>query len=377
MKNVLIIIDTFKPDMTSGAKLIDDLSSGLIKKNKVLIICPRDKNIPNLKKKNFELLNVNCGPIKSNNFIIRGFFELIMSFILWHIAKKKIQNFKPNYLICYSPSIFYNYLCNKIISKYKCKSYLILRDIFPYWTFDIKKFNNFILKFLLINYFNNFSNNFSRIGLEAKKNITFLKKKGVVKKLEFLPNWINLSNFQKNKKLKKNYFQFVFAGNIGIGQDFQKIIKLYDEISKNENLKLNVIGEGSKKDLMKNFNNLKNFKYEKSIPFNSFLKRMKSMNFGIISLREEIQTVNFPGKLLTYLLTNTPILILSKKKNELSEFIEKNKIGVRLGDFKDFNAKLKSLISIQSNIKKNKFYFKKILEKNFSVQKTINKILYK
>ena len=51
MKNVLIIIDTFKPDMTSGAKLIDDLSIGLIKKNKVLIICPRDKNIPNLKKK--------------------------------------------------------------------------------------------------------------------------------------------------------------------------------------------------------------------------------------------------------------------------------------------------------------------------------------
>ena len=102
---------------------------------------------------------------------------------------------------------------------------------------------------------------------------------------------------------------------------------------------------------------------------------MKHINFGIISLKEEIKTVNFPGKILTYLLTNTPILILSNKKNELTEFIETKKIGIRMSDSDDFENILKKLIQIEKRVKKNNLDFKKILNKFFSITIAKKKIL--
>ena len=89
----------------------------------------------------------------------------------------------------------------------------------------------------------------------------------------------------------------------------------------------------------------------------------------------EIKTVNFPGKILTYLLTNTPILILSNKKNELTEFIETKKIGIRMADSDDFENILKKLIQIEKRVKKNNLDFKKILNKFFSITIAKKKIL--
>lgn len=375
MTKIIIVVDTYYPDKTSGSKLIGDLIEELIKKHKVLLICPRDKLLKNNKKKNLILQNIYCGPIKSNNFIIRGVFEIIMPFIIWIKVKKSVKKFNPNLLVCYSPSIFFNYLCKKINLYTKCKTYLILRDIFPFWVFDVGKINNFFLKKILIDYFINFCNRFEKIGVEAKSNIHFLRKNGIKNKIEHLPNWINYKDFQYKKKLVKEYYNFAFLGNIGRGQDIKKINKFINTIKNKNFIRFSIYGDGAKKYLLKINQNSRNLNLEKPVAYKNLLNKMKTINFGIVSLKEEIKTVNFPGKILTYLLTNTPILILSKKKNELTNFIEQKKIGVRMGNKKNFENVLKNLIKIEKKASKDKHYFKKILKKYFSVIEVKNKIL--
>ena len=88
MANILIVVDTYIPDKTSGSKLISDLIKKLKNNNKVLLICPRDKTLKNIYNKNLIVHNVYCGPIKSKNFYLRGFFELFMSIIIWFNLKK-------------------------------------------------------------------------------------------------------------------------------------------------------------------------------------------------------------------------------------------------------------------------------------------------
>jgi len=373
--NIIVIVDTYNPDKTSGAKLISDILKELTKKNKVILICPREHFLPNSNKKNLSIYNIYCGPIKSQNFLIRGFFEIFMSIVIWFCTKKYIKEFKPDLLICYSPSIFFNYFCKNLLKTAKCKSYLILRDIFPFWIFDIKKIDNFILKFFLINYFKTFCNNFDKIGVEAKKNIIFLRKIGIKKKVEHLPNWISTKDFQARKKLNRSSYSFIFCGNIGIGQDITKLNNFINIIKNYSFIKFFVCGEGHDKHLLNIDHNLNNLKLEKAIRYKKLLMKMKHINFGIISLKEEIKTVNFPGKILTYLLTNTPILILSNKKNELTEFVETKKIGIRMADSDDFENILKKLIQIEKRVKKNNLDFKKILNKFFSITIAKKKIL--
>ena len=94
----------------------------------------------------------------------------------------------------------------------------------------------------------------------------------------------------------------------------------------------------------------------------------------MVSLKEKIVSVNYPGKLLTYLGCGLPIVLLSNKKNELTEFIIKNKIGVVINNIEDINKKIKYINILKNNFFKNKTHIK-ILKKFFSIEKNILKIL--
>ena len=133
--------------------------------NKVLIVVPRDR-MQNSTKGYKQVLNVFCGPIKSKYLFIRGICEYLMQFILYFKAKDKIKKFNPDSLVCYSPSIFFHYLIKKIMHNKKMRSYLILRDIFPYWAIECGYLNNYLLKKFYIYSFKSFLKIFDKIGDE-------------------------------------------------------------------------------------------------------------------------------------------------------------------------------------------------------------------
>jgi hypothetical protein len=374
-KKYLIITDTYYPDTTSGAKLINDLYDLLKKKNKkVLVICARDKNIPN--KKN--VINVNCGPIKSRNFFIRGISEFFLSRILFAKTLNLLKLFNPEVVICYSPSIFFGFYIKKIKQLFNSRSYLILRDIFPYWAIDTKHINNFILIYYLKKIFKNFLNIFDKIGVESKTNISFINKIIPTKYIEYLPNWLKITNFNKKKKVKNS---FVFSGNIGHGQDIKKVFEFYNKLklqNKTKNkFKLSIIG--NQKIKTETLNNLKKIQndeitYLKHKSFKSFLPLLYSFEFGIVSLKEDIKTVNFPGRLMTYLLCKMPIVILSNKKNELTEFINKNRIGCIVNSNSNISFLIRDLKIIQKKFIKNNYNLY-ILKKYFNLEKNINSLI--
>jgi len=91
LKKILLVCDTYFPDKTSGAKLLQELCHGLSNQNKILVIVPRDSKILDLfastkilKHKNIKVIYVKCLKIKNHNLIIRGISEFLMSYILWY-----------------------------------------------------------------------------------------------------------------------------------------------------------------------------------------------------------------------------------------------------------------------------------------------------
>ncbi len=389
MKKILIISDTFYPDTTSGAKLLNDLANELKKKNKILIISAKNSDFPQffkklriINKKNLKVLFVPSFFIKNKNLIIRGVCELFIGFILWHKTNTYIKRFNPNSLIVYSPSIFFSYISKKIKKNFKTKSMCILRDLFPYWAIETRYIKNYFLKIFYIYIFKKYIKIFDTIGLEANTNIKILSKLNNIdkKKYFFLPNWVNLNDFEYHKSKISKKKNFLFGGNFGGGQDVAKVIKFYKKVNSKFCKKFYLIGNGISSYLINNFikNNLNNkIKFKDKMKQKEYLNFVKNIDFGIISLNEKISSVNFPGRLFSYLLKNKPIIMMSSKKNELSEFIEKNKIGLRYSCNMDIDNFIKQLVSISKKLNNDENHIYRILDRYFCVKKVSKLIISK
>ena len=382
-KNILLLCDTFFPDRTSGAKLLYELSNELSKKKNLLVVVPRNSNFFEIfnklkinNKKNIKIIFVSSFQIKNQNYLLRGLSELLMSYILWHKSKRLIDDFKPSKMIVYSPSIFFGYFCKKIKINFKIKSLCILRDLFPYWAIETGFIKNFLIKKILIRVLNNFISIFDHIGLESKKNVKIMKSKSN-NKFFHLPNWVELKNFKFNKIRNKQKYSFIFAGNIGVAQDIQKVLRFINLIPSDILDKFYIIGDGV--TAHKIYSNKLKHKKNKIIFKNKlsqidYVQFLEKIDFGIVSLNDKIKSVNFPGRMFSYLMANKPIIILTEKNNELSKFVELNGIGINISN-KNFSKKKLMRIKIINNyIKKNNSHIYNVLKKNFSLPKIINQI---
>lgn len=382
-KNIIFVCDTFFPDKTSGAKLLYDLSNKLSKTNKVLVVVPRNSNFFEIfhkskinNKKNITILFVPSFQIKNQNYFLRGASEFLMSYILWYKSKKIIKNFNPTSMIVYSPSIFYGYFCKKIKINFNVKSLCILRDLFPYWAIEVGYMKNFFIKKYLVRVLNNFMSIFDNIGLESRENVKIMRKKSS-NNFFYLPNWVNLKEFKKNKIKNKKKYNFIFAGNIGGGQDIDKVLEFYTLIPDEILDKFYVVGDGITSYKIKKNKRQKTGKkiiFKSKLSQGNYIKFLEKMDFGIVSINDKIQSVNFPGRLFSYLMANKPVILLTEKNNELSRFVKSNKIGINISNRNLSLNKFMGIKKINKKLIKNDFYIYNFLKRNFSLSKVVNKI---
>ena len=131
----LIISDCFYPENKSISRHIYDLLKEISNQNDhAVLFFPKNKKIKNNKNlniKNIKYIPIELNEIKNNNFIARGFKELILPFKFLSILKK--EKLKIDKIIVFSPSIFFGLILKYLKKIYKCKILLIVRDIFPDW----------------------------------------------------------------------------------------------------------------------------------------------------------------------------------------------------------------------------------------------------
>tara|TARA_B110000003_G_C16632546_1_gene527216 strand:+ start:1004 stop:2215 length:1212 start_codon:yes stop_codon:yes gene_type:complete len=143
------------------------------------------------------------------------------------------------------------------------------------------------------------------------------KKYNINNKYTYIPNSSNLSLVKKNSnkfKLKKKFkYNFVYAGNIGLAQDFKDfeifLEKLY---KKNKNIKFHLIGSGSYKTILaekikdKKLLNVEIYPYIKNQHLYNYLKEADVL---FLTLKNKyIFNLTIPSKLQNYLQCKKPIL---------------------------------------------------------------------
>ena len=354
---LLVVTDSYIPYKNSCAKMMHELSKMFVNLGHSVSVVTIDDQIEASIK--YETLdNINVFRVKNKDLRTRSLYKRFIRefFISWNLYHKlnKTDFFSGKYdlIIWYSPTIFFGILIWLMKYKFKCKTYLVLRDIFPLWLVETetinKGFRYYLLKlFEFIQY-----SAADKIGIEADGNKKFISHK-FQKKTETLWNWIepdickNESNIiNKEQVIQRILGQSIrlndkskiciYSGNFGFAQDPMNLARLVEEsYSVNPDIKFLFVGSGTEKNKLKNYlSNMNGVSCLFSDPISQ--EKLNSViqicNVGIFTLNLNSKINNIPGKFLSYVSNNIPTFGIVNKSNDIVKIINDFDLGITSSD---------------------------------------------
>jgi len=392
-KRILILVVYYLPSIMSSAKLIDDLAREFHSLgHEVLIAAPDDaiqKKFQITEEAGIKVLRIKTGEIKSASRWIRAWREITLSSVMWWKGKPFFLQNPCDLIVYYSPTIFFGALVSKLKRRYRCPSYLILRDIFPQWAVDTGVLNrgSLIHRFFerkeKLNY-----DAATVIGVQSPANLNYFSEQGLEQKyrLEVLYNWTTLTeeNIQPGAHRERLGLQgkiiFFYGGNIGVAQDMDNIIRLAKNLRGEEAAYFLLVGDGSEVPRLRAeiaSNGLTNIAIHNAVKQKEYLSMLSEFDVGLISLDSSLRTQNFPGKMLGYMYYSIPILASINPGNDLKEILEGWQAGLVCmnGDDDIFAAHARRLVKDEDYRRRLGRNARALLESTFSVSKAAGQIL--
>lgn len=365
MKTVLLIAPEFYPSRSSAAIQLLDLSIEISSLGfYVVIIAPEISQrvkIATKKFHNVKVIRIKTLNTKSSLYFFRAVAEFISPYLML-VKLRKFSNIPKSCtgIIWYSPSIFLTPLVKHFKKKYECQTYLILRDIFPKWAFDLGLIKSKAIYFSL-KFFENRQYKFADVvGVQSERSLEYFTLDNPLShtKLTVLENWlskkyteeaISSANFLINFRGRRI---FVYAGNMGIAQGLDIFIEAIKNISSRSDIAFLFVGKGSDVQKLKNLSTnlkIKNIIFVNEISSNQINWLYKKCHFGIICLDKRHKTQNIPGKFISYLRAGLPVVAFVNRGNDLEQIITSTNVGFVTEDFsqKSIETLLTSCLSYQ------------------------------
>jgi glycosyltransferase involved in cell wall biosynthesis len=338
---LLIIGDAYPPLNTSAAVQLRDLADEFVRQGlRVTVICPSSSlNAPYLIEEINKVTIIRLATLKLKD--ISRFWRAVNESLLPFIMLYRLRQIPPNLIradgiIWYSPTIFFGPLVYLLKRKNNCKTYLILRDLFPDMAVDLG-----IIKKSIIYYYFKLVECFQysiadTIGVQSPSNLFHLKSwKNINRNIEVLDNWlaegaILETNIIDNNKICSGKFIFVYAGNMGVLQNVDIALELAGYLGRYEDVALLFIGRGTEVNRLKyeiSELGLQNIVILDEIDSVAIPGLLSQCHVGLIFLDTRHKSSNLPGKLITYLYAGLPILARINPGNDMAQFISDENVG--------------------------------------------------
>jgi glycosyltransferase involved in cell wall biosynthesis len=400
--NILFLI-LLKIEDINERGIYTDLIRELVKRGiNMYVICPREKRT-NLKTQlvadgNISVLKVSVGNITETNFIEKGISTLLIDRLYLNAAKFYFKDISFDMVIYSTPPITFCKTISYVKSLCKCKTYLILKDIFPQNAVDIGA----ILKGGAIwSYFRKkekkLYNISDYIGCMSNGNLEYLIRHNSYldkSKIEVFPNSIKpveaiISKSAckiKSKRLLQKFnipyskVVFLFGGNLGKPQGIDFLLKVVENFWRIENGFFLICGYGTEYKRIRDFiqdNQIKNVVLVRKLPKEDYDRLLCIADVGLIFLDKRFSIPNFPSRLNSYMEYAVPVLAATDASTDLKDIIRNSKSGIWIE-----SGKLESFILFARVLARNKdirinmgINGRSYLKDNFDVSKNVDIIL--
>jgi glycosyltransferase involved in cell wall biosynthesis len=402
-KRLLIYSLVFSPDGVSTAYLYNDIALGFQKKNytvTVLTTTPHYNLITEsldrqpLKKQflglfytsNFNGIKVYHIPLKKyKSSLIR-----ILSFIYWHLTSIIIGLFlkKPDIILTPSPPLTSG-LISILLARIKgSKSIYNVQEIYPDLLINHGRLtNSFIIKFLKILevWVYNWSDSVTTIDVNFYNTIKLRIRNP--DKLKIISNFVDTELYKTSSSVSlpkvfkkiKGRIDMVYAGNIGIAQEWDLVINLAKVIKKHP-ITIWIIGEGVKKKYLESQIKKHDLFNIQLLPYQE-RKYMPVINlfadFHFIAMDKSMENDGFPSKVYTIMSSGKPLIVVSSEHTPIVSFLEQTNAAITvtnhsLSDFKKAVLKLETDKDLRDELGVNG---RKVVEEKYSKQCIIEKYI--
>ena len=364
---MFITSDYSKPE--KGSNIYTDLAEALKNNNHDIkvVVTEEKKKIDQttlFTENNIPVLRVKTGNLYEVSFVEKALTFLTLSRSLKKGIKKFFDNEKFDLVLFQSPPLTMCSVVKWAMKKYKCPSYLMMKDIFPqngvdiglyskqspiYWYFRYREKGLYKIS--------------SKIGCMSEGNISYLLEHNKFldkDKLEIFPNTVKITNQAKvnkttKKKIREKYglteddVVAIYGGNFGRPQGLDFLLDVLRSYKNKKNVKFILIGRGTEKAKIfgeVNNNGYKNVLTYDFMPRDDYEVLTRVCDIGLIFLDKRFTIPNYPSKTLSYFECSLPIMAAIDKNTDYSKLLEDVNCGfwVENGDIKSFKNKFNQLL---------------------------------
>ncbi len=345
---IALIADAYPPMRSSAAVQLRDLSQELVRQGHFPTVMIPSADLEQswaLEDMNgVQVIRLKSPRTKDIGYVRRTIGEFLMPFMmLRNLRKSPLAKVHWDGVVWYSPTIFLGPLANALKKASACRSYLIVRDIFPEWAVDM----GLMSRGLVYRFFKAIEHyQYSVadvIGVQTSANLAYFdhwdKQDG--QRVEVLQNWLADaidvgSNISVADSPIAGRTIFVYAGNMGVAQGMGVLIDLAERLLSRKDIGFLFVGRGSDAKKLREdakSRGLDNTLFHDEIDPSEIPGLYAQCHVGIVSLDPRHKTHNIPGKFLSYMQSNLPVLACVNPGNDLVGLIQRECVGRACTDY--------------------------------------------
>lgn len=339
---IALISDVYPPLRSSGAVQLRDLSFEFVRQGHqptVLIPAPElDRPWQAESSNRVEILRLRAPRTKDIGYLRRTIGETLMPFsMLRNLKRSPLARQRWDGVIWYSPTIFWGPLARYLSSGSACRSYLIIRDIFPEWAVDTGVMRRG-LPYLFFKAIEQYQYSVADvIGVQTSSNLSYFGKwaQRPGHRVEVLHNWLTESpNLGCSIRISSTPLAgrkvFVYAGNMGVAQGMDILLDLAERLMPRQDLGFLFVGRG--RDALRlrdeaSARRLSNVAFFDEIDPAEIPGLFAQCHVGLVALDPRHRTHNIPGKFISYMQYGLPVLASINPGNDLADLIDGERVG--------------------------------------------------
>lgn len=389
---IALVADTFPPLCSSGAVQLRDLSREFSRQGHSLcVLLPASDQNESWRLESVDgvqVLRLKAPRTKDVGYAHRTLAELLMPFaMLWNFRNSSLANERWDGVVWYSPSIFHGPFVSSLKKASSCKSYLIIRDIFPEWAADIGLIGRGLPYFLFDMVARHQYSVADVIGVQSAGNMRYFERWRAQdgRQLEVLQNWLGVAtpvrcSIRLSETPLAGRKVFVYAGNMGVAQGLDILMDLAERMLSRSDVGFLFVGRGSAVVRLKSIAQLRkldNVIFYDEIGPDEIPDLYTQCHVGIVALDPLHKSHNIPGKFLTYMQSGLAVLANINPGNDLVQIIRDARVGLvcdsnLVDDLLEGAEKLLAQIECDSGLSARCL---NLFERDFSVEKAVKQII--
>lgn len=380
----------------NGEGIYSDLINGLIERGHDITLCCADSTYQRTEYTNdgIKKLKVKVANQFGVNIIKKGLIILSLENVITKAIKRYLKNESFDLVLYATPPITFAKVIKYCKKKYGCKSYLMLKDIFPQNAVDLNMMSTTGLGGILYKLFRKkeieLYKTSDRIGCMSPANMKYLLEHNNYineKKVEIFPNAIKIrekDNCLKSKgeifdklNINKDKVIFIYGGNMGKPQGLGYLADAIKNCRDITAAHFIMIGKGSEKDkFFRLLSGVENVTTLDALPQADYEKLCAQCDIGMVVLDKRFTIPNFPSRILSYLDNSMPVFASTDKNTDIKELIEDANCGKWCcsDDIQAFREKVIWFVENKEQLDKMGKNGRNYLVMNFDVAKNIEKL---